>query len=118
MSDRILINGLEVMAHIGVPDEERSQPQKLRLSVELKTASLVAAAQTDDVDLTVDYDAVAQLIRRVAQERPRRLIETLAEDIAKAILRDFAVKEIRVRVDKFIFADAESVSVEIKRPRK
>jgi dihydroneopterin aldolase len=115
MSDRILINRLCVLAHVGVPEEERARPQKLRISVEMKVESLLLAAASDEVKDTVNYYDVAETVRGVAQEKPRRLIETLAEDVAAAVLRQYPVREITVRVDKYILRNTESVAVEIRR---
>jgi dihydroneopterin aldolase len=51
----------------------------------------------------------------VAAARPRKLIETLAEEIAQAILAGFAVKKVEVEIRKFILPDAEWVGVAIER---
>jgi dihydroneopterin aldolase len=115
MSDRISIVGLEIYAHIGVPDEERSRRQKLLVNLDLKVRSVEEAAQTDNVALTVDYSQVANTIKAVAASRPRKLIETLAENIATAVFTYDRVKEATVVIEKFILPDTHHVSVEIRR---
>lgn len=117
MSDHIEIQGLWVETHIGVPDEERQKPQWLRISVSLKTDSLAPAARSDDLQKTVDYFTVSEEIRKLAQAKPRRLIETLAEEIASTVLTREQVLEVTVAVDKFILKDTDSVSVRIERHR-
>ncbi len=120
MSDRINILGLEVYAHIGVPDEERARRQKLLVNLGLKLRSIGEAAVADNVALTVDYAQVANEVKDVATSRPRKLIETLAEDIATAVLAHELVREVSVEIEKFILPDTRLVSVEIKRkaPKK
>lgn len=120
MSDRINIIGLEVYSHIGVPDEERSRRQKLLVNLGLKVRCIGEAAVADNVKLTVDYAQVANEVKDVASSRPRKLIETLAEDIAAAVLAHELVKEVSVTIEKFILPDTRCVSVEIKRkaPKK
>lgn len=120
MSDRINIRGLEVYAHIGVPDEERARRQKLLVNIGLKLRSTEEAAAADDVTLTVDYFQLAVEIKAVAAARPRKLIETLAEEIAAAAFKHELVREVTVEVEKFILPDTRLVSVEIKRkaPKK
>ncbi len=54
-------------------------------------------AMDDDVARTIDYAAVAKAIRALAAERPRKLIETLAEEIAQLVLDDFAPPSFRPR---------------------
>lgn len=115
MSDRIHIDGLEVHAHIGVPDEERSRRQKLLVDVDLRVRSFADAALADNVTLTVDYAQLANEIKTVAASRPRKLIETLAEDIAAVVLQHELVKDVVITIEKFILPDTRFVSVEIKR---
>lgn len=120
MSDRINIRGLEIYAHIGVPDEERARRQKLLVNIGLKVRSTADAAEADDVALTVDYFQLSNEIKEVAAARPRKLIETLAEEIATAVFKHELVRDVTVEIEKFILPDTRLVSVEIKRkaPKK
>ena len=97
--DRILIADLPVSCQIGVPDEERSEQQELRIDLELETDVRDAAAG-DDFEKTVDYASVSGLVQRTAAARPRKLIETLAEDLARVALDSLAIESVRVRVRK------------------
>jgi phosphoglycolate phosphatase/dihydroneopterin aldolase len=117
MSDFIRVIDLEVFARIGVPDEEQREAQRLLISLELECGSLAKTATTDDLTLTVNYYDVAQLVKKRATERPRRLLETLAEDLAAEILRAFPVKKITLEIKKFILPDARHVAVSIERTR-
>jgi len=118
MSDRITLHRLRVPCHIGVPDEERAQPQILEISVSFKADTVPAAAAADDLHLTTNYFDVSERIKDIAQARPRRLIETLAEDIAATLMQDFTLPSVEVEIRKFILPDAEAVSLSIKRKRK
>src|SRR6266853_1783154 len=69
----------------------------------------------DDLRNTVDYFAVCQAVKALAGARPRRLIETLAEEIAAAVLRDFAVAAVEVELRKFILPDTAFVAVKLRR---
>jgi dihydroneopterin aldolase len=117
MPDHIDIHGLEIRTRIGVPDQERSRPQKLLVDLEMEIASVRAAARNDDLKRTVDYYAVAQAIKQLAAARPRRLIETLAEEIAALVLEKFAVRAVQIRIRKFILRDTEHVAVRIQRKK-
>jgi phosphoglycolate phosphatase/dihydroneopterin aldolase len=56
-------------------------------------------------------------VRAEAEERPRRLIETLAEDIAGVVLTRYPVKEVEVEVRKYIVEGTGWVGVRIERSR-
>jgi dihydroneopterin aldolase len=115
-SDSIHVCRLELSAHIGVPDEERRDAQ--RLTVNLR---LVAARDFqnlgDDLANTVDYFSLTRRVQLLAAERPRKLIETLAQEIAVCCLEEFAVREVEVELHKYILADTAHVSVKVSRRR-
>jgi len=114
MNDRILISDIETQCNIGVPDEERQTPQRLLISLELETDFTKASAE-DNLMKTIDYHAVYLRVKEACAERERKLIETLAEDIASSMLAEFGVKCIRVEIKKFILPATAYVSVKIER---
>ena len=118
MSDLIRVIDLEVEAHIGVPDEERACAQKLLISLEMSVNSFARAVKTDDVALTVDYFAVTQRVKILVAERPRKLLETLAEEIAADLLKTFPMQKLTLEIKKFILPDTRHVAVKIERERK
>jgi len=118
MSDRITIHRLRVPCHIGVPDEERAQLQILEISLSFKAETVAQAAAADDLHLTTNYFEVSTRIKEIARSRPRRLIETLAEEIAETIMQDFSLPSVEIEIRKFILPDAEAVCLSIKRKRK
>jgi dihydroneopterin aldolase len=114
--DRILINGLELPVQIGVPDEERAGWQTLRADLELELVGRVEDFG-DDLSATVDYDSVAREIRQLAAERPRRLIESLAGEIAQAVLVRPLVCGVTVTIRKRILPGVDDVAVRIHRAK-
>ena len=115
--DRVLIEGLQVEALIGVYDHERDAPQPLLFDLELSFDNRVPAA-SDAVADTVDYAAVCEAVWRFASAQRPQLLETLAEGLAGELLRGFAVAMVRVRIRKPVAAKAlgaASVGVEIVR---
>src|SRR5271156_6407341 len=77
MSDLIRVVDLEVFAHIGVPDAERREPQRLLISLEMSVDSFSHAAGTDNVAWTVNYADVVQHVKNLVAKRARKLLETL-----------------------------------------
>jgi dihydroneopterin aldolase len=108
--DQIVIEGMEAMAFIGVPDEERAKAQKIEITLVLHK-DIRRAGKSDHLNDTIDYALVHQKALRVVEQRPRKLIENLAEDLASVLMREFSLQRIDIKVTKFILENTKSVSV-------
>ena len=114
--DVIRINGLEVDTRIGVPDEERASAQRLLLDVALEGDFRGIG---DDLARTTDYAAVAGWVTTECRRRELRLVETLAEELAAGLLREFPLATAaEVGVRKFILPRTENVGVRVRRERR
>ena len=111
---KISIVDLEVFYHVGVPDEERAKPQRLLLMVGMDF-DFSAAVKTDGLAGTIDYFAVSQRLLKFGEGRSWKLIETLAADIADAVLSEFKPASVAVEVKKFPIPQARCVSVSLTR---
>lgn len=109
---KITIADLEVSMHVGVPDEERAQPQRLLLTIDMEF-DFAAAAANDDIANTIDYFAVAQRLLKFGEGRSWKLIEKLAADIADLLLTEFQPAAVTVEVKKFPIPAAKHVSVSL-----
>ena len=111
--DKIHIEGLEVLALIGVYDWEREHQQRLIVDIEL-SANLSKAAQTDEVDNTLNYAEIAQGISDFAAKSDFKLIEALASHMVDWLLQSFPkLKKVRLKLSKpDILANAKNVAVE------
>ena len=107
---KIRIVDLEVRYRVGVPDEERAQPQRLLLSIEIGH-DFSKACESDRIELTIDYNQVATELLRFGEGRSWRLIETLAVEAAEMILKTFGPHSVTVEVKKFVIPQARYVSV-------
>lgn len=114
--DAIHIEQLEVFAHIGVPDEERSQPQRLTISITL-WPTRQCAELGDDIGRAVNYAAVCVETKEFVRNRSDRLIETLADALAVRLLAVFEIRRVTVELRKFILPDVQYVSVTVTRER-
>jgi dihydroneopterin aldolase len=118
--DRILLSGLRVRGHHGALPHEGQLGQVFVVDLEL-AMDLGAAGRTDDLDKTVDYGSLAGRVAEVVGGRPRKLLESVAEDVAMLVLADERVRQVRVRVTKPqapLPVDAAAVAVEITRDRE
>lgn len=116
LDSRIHISQLELMASIGVPDEERAKPQRLTISLTLWPVRSDADFN-DDINRTVNYAAVCAEIKKFVRARSDRLIETLAGAVATHLLEVFEIRQITIELRKFILPDVEFVSVTVTRDR-
>ncbi len=112
--DVVKIRGLHLPTFIGVPDEERKQQQVLKVNIDMQP-EVSFSALNDEISGGVDYYQVSLRLKEVALEKPRKLIETLAEDLARVVLDEFSVAKVRVEIEKFILPDTDFVGVEIWR---
>lgn len=109
----IEIIGLKVSSLIGVPDEERLRPQDLLIDVTIKPSNSLYELD-DEIENTVDYFMVYELIKSISCSGERKLIETLAEEIINNIKSKFTVEKVEVRIKKFILPNTKFVSVILK----
>jgi FolB domain-containing protein len=115
--DKTKISDLEVFYCVGVPDEERAQPQRLLLTVEM-VSDFAPAALSDRLTKTIDYYAVTQFLLKFGEERNWRLLEKLVTNLADELLAKFKPQSVTVEVKKFIIPQAQYVSVTLMRPRR
>jgi dihydroneopterin aldolase len=114
--DRIRIEQLELSARIGLLEAERAQPQRLTVTLLLELPRRCDALE-DDIGKTIDYFAVCEAVRALSQRSARKLLETLAEEIAAGLLLQFPIRAIDIQLRKYILPDTGFVAVEIRRER-
>ncbi|MCO5182554.1 MAG: dihydroneopterin aldolase [Anaerolineae bacterium] len=113
--DKIFITDLQVEGILGVNPEERIQTQPIVVNVVLFVDTRLSA-ETQKINDTVSYSAVAKRIRRHIVASSDFLIEKLINDLAQVILTEFAVERVILRVEKpQAVAAARTVGVEIDR---
>lgn len=111
VATKIFVSGLRIDAQIGVYAHERGRTQPLILDVELDAA----IAGPTHLAETVNYELVAEAARSLAASGHIGLVETFAEEVARACLGDPRVSRARVRVDKpqALAPHAASAGVEV-----
>ncbi len=97
--NRIEINGISGHGFHGVLESERRDGQEFRIDVALEVDT-AEAARHDELSLTVDYAAIAQLVHARIVGAPHRLVETLAHLIAEDIVKVAGVHGVTVAVHK------------------
>jgi dihydroneopterin aldolase len=115
--DAILVRDLRVEALIGIHKRERHVAQTVSIDLDIGLPG-VAVFSSDKVADTIDYEQVALGIKALAASGHFRLVETLAERIARLLLDEFGAPWVKVSVAKIgILANAKFVGVTIERER-
>lgn len=118
--DRILLAGMEFYGYHGVLRQERELGQRFIVDVELEL-DLKKAGITDNLDETISYADVYEVVRQVVTGPPSHLIEAVAERVAAGLLNDPRVYRVKVRVKKPqapIAGIFDYMGVEIERRRR
>lgn len=114
--DQIHIAQLEVSARVGVPEEERASAQRLTFTISLWPLEEFHHLD-DQIARTVDYASVCTETREFVATRRDKLIETLADALARHLLEVFEIRRITVELRKYILPNVEFVSVTVTRDR-
>lgn len=113
--DIVYVRGLEVKTVIGVYDWEREMKQPVTVDLDM-ACDISKAAATDDHALVLDYKTVCVRVTEFIEGSDLKLLETMAEEIAALIRREFHVPWVRVRVGKpAAITGAKDVGVVIER---
>ena len=97
--DTIFLHELKVETIIGIWDWERKIRQTVSIDLEMG-ADIRRAAETDSIDDTLNYKAVAKRVQQFVADSEFQLVETMAEKIAELVLQEFEIPWIQVRVSK------------------
>ena len=113
--DKIHIRDLALRCIIGVDEEERREKQDVLISITLHT-HLARPCRTDDFADTVDYRALKKRIVALVEASEFRLIEALADAVARECLQFEGVRRVDVTVENpGALRFARTVAVEISR---
>jgi len=114
-TDTIFLQDLKVETIVGIWDWERKIRQTVSIDIEM-AADVARAAETDNIEGTLNYKAVAKRVQQFVGESEYQLVETLAEKIAETVLAEFDVAWIQLRVSKpGAIRNAKNVGVVIRR---
>jgi dihydroneopterin aldolase len=98
-SSILSIRQLAFHGHCGTTAQERDIGQRLTVDVEC-ACDTTAAASSDRLSDTLDYDHLCDEILKIGRESRVCLVETLAERIAEKTLEDARVLSVTVRITK------------------
>ena len=96
--DRVRLAGMQFYGYHGATLQERQIGQRFEVDVEM--AVNTEKVVDGDLSTTLDYCIVYGICKRYFEEQKFRLIETIAREIAHAILESHDLPGVRVTVRK------------------
>jgi len=113
--DRILIKDLHLRGIIGINEDEREKKQDILINMAI-FADVSTAAQSDDINDTLNYRTITKaIIQYVEEDSAHFTVEALATALARIAIQ-YGAPRVIVRVEKpGALRFAASVGVEIER---
>ena len=116
--DKIFLKNLRLLTRIGLFEWEKQIEQIIRIDLEVGF-DISKAAETDNVDYSLDYKSLSNSIKDYVSDHKHELIETLIENIANLVLVKFKVEYITISISKpGAIRDSEDVGITITRSKK
>ncbi len=115
--DKIHLREIACEAHIGITEEEQAEAQRILLDLTLHL-DLEPAAQTDDLEQTVDYRQLVEEVRDTVAHGTYRLLEALAGAVCDRVLQKDRISIVEVKAYKFpevLRGSIKDVAVEMTR---
>ena len=114
MNDRVHGTGFSYDCRIGFHEYERHIRQRIVIDFEAETDWRASARVDRATSELVDYYEANLAISKLVASKEYRLIEALAEDVARLLVTAFPIQRVRVRVTKapFDMPNVGSVAVE------
>lgn len=116
--DTIFLKELTTETVIGIFDWEREVKQTIAIDLEM-SVDIRRAARTDSIADTLNYKGVAKRVLAFVEESRFQLVETLAEEVARLIMREFGVERVKLTLHKpGAIRHSKDVGVIIERRRE
>ena len=114
--DKVFINNLQVETIIGIFSWEREVRQVVSVDLVMEFDNK-QAAKSDDIEDALDYKKIGKRVSNYVERSKFKLVERLAEQIAKLVLKEFPVSNLTVSVTKpGALRGSESAGISITRP--
>ena len=116
--DKVFIKDLEIETIIGIFGWEREVKQTVRISLEM-SFDISKAGKSDQIEDALDYKKIGKSIVNLVENSSFFLVEKMAEEIAKLVLKNKQIKDISLKVEKpGALRGSKSVGVNIFRRQR
>ena len=115
--DRLTIKNIRLYGHCGVSGEERSVGSMFEIDAEVYYDSIIAA-ESDNIGFAVDDGEVYNCIEKTFKGMAYKLIESAADDIARAVIGGFNdIQKVTIKLRKRPPIDTPLDYIEIETTR-
>jgi dihydroneopterin aldolase len=115
--DIVFIENFVGQTIIGIDSSEQHVPQPVRMNLAIGVPA-IRACTTDRIEDTINYAAVRSALHGLLASHGVRLLEALAEAVARLLITEFGAHWVRVALAKPAkFDDVSAVGVQIERQR-
>ncbi len=111
------IKNLRLKTAIGVYDWEKNFDREIIINLEIET-DFLSALQSDKLEDAIDYNEIAQKVKKFIHENKFNLIEKMAQSLLAEVMSDFRIKKCKLEIDKvgaIDFVDSASITIEQER---
>jgi len=98
-SRKIFVRGFEIWFQVGVYPYEKEGPQRILIDVEIGLDE-PQDALSDELSQTFDYDWIGKKLREIADGKPCKLLETIAERFIVDALEQPLVASVKIALEK------------------
>ena len=97
--DKVYITDLKINALIGIYEWERRIRQPIRIDIEMGWDNQIPA-KSDSIEDTLNYKSAAKLVCAYVKKSEFQLVETLSENIASLLLKEFKLPWVKITLGK------------------
>lgn len=97
--DQLTLESMEFHGYHGVNPEERSIGQRFIVTLRIH-GDFKVPGESDNLEDTINYSELYELVRKVVEGKAHNLIESVAETIAKHIFSSFPIVAVTIQVAK------------------
>jgi len=118
--DVVRLKNMVFYGYHGISESEKSLGGKFEIDLDLY-CPLKKSGMSDQLEDTIDYEAIYKTVSSCTNSHKYYLIEALAEMIAQSVLEQYKVTHLKVRVRKphaAVKGVLDSVEVELERSRE
>lgn len=113
--DKILIKGLKLNAFIGIYEFEHKKLQPLIFDLAISATSFAKVG--NDLSKSIDYADLVTFIQEFVNSKKHLLLETLAEEVAQLLFKNFAMNKLKLTLFKPEALKTATAGVEITRTK-
>lgn len=100
-TDKIICHGFVYECELGFHPNENRIRQKIKIDLEVSVLPIPSEHRDQIAHIRLDYYKANILMKEILTKNKFNLVETVAEEIAVVLLREFHVEDVKISVTKY-----------------